>query len=158
VCLAVVYIAFILPMEISFWSNNLTAGIEIKKQWLVVKVFSWIITFIFLIDITLELKTAFNDEITGELITDRRRILVRYARRPLGLGFDIVTSFPFTEILEPFFDQSTGQGVQSTLRILNALKILRLVRIVRLLRYMDRHLNVNKGIISMIKVSGTLLC
>ena len=46
----------------------------------------------------------------------------------------------------------TKAAAQSTLRLVNALKILRLVRIIRLLRYMDRHLNVNKGVVSMIKV------
>ena len=160
VCLAVVYIAVILPLEISFWSNNLSADptkqVKMTVQWQIVKLISYFITVIFLLDIYFEMKTAFSDEITGELVIDRRRMCMRYARRPLGLVFDVATSLPFTELIEPFLGQGASAdakaAAQSTLRLVNALKILRLVRIIRLLRYMDRHLNVNKGIVSMIKV------
>ena len=160
VCLAVVYIAVILPLEISFWSNNLSSDptglVKMTAQWQIVKLVSYFVTFIFLLDIYFEMKTAFSDEITGELVIDRRRTFLRYARRPLGLAFDVATVLPFTELIEPFLGQGasadTKAAAQSTLRLVNALKILRLVRIIRLLRYMDRHLNVNKGVVSMIKV------
>ena len=163
VCIAVIYVALFLPLEVSFWANNLN-GSNRAFEWELIKGVGWLITAIFLADIWVESKTAFIDPITGELNFSRKAIMIRYAfKRVLGLWFDLLTSFPIAETFEGIYrltqtDTSVGldHRGQTVIRLINALKILRLVRIVRLLRYMDRNLNVNAGVLTAIKVILTL--
>lgn len=83
-------------------------------------------------------------------------LLYRYATRPIGLWFDLVTTFPFSEIVDAIVprEKTVGIGGKITRQILNGVKTLKLLRLVRILRvfaYMDKHLNMNKGLLNIVK-------
>ena len=96
VCFAVLYIAFFLPVEISFWANNLLKLDSETRP--LVEGASTLMTVVFLLDILFETQTARYDSVSGELITDRKKLLTIYFLRPTGFFFDFFTSFPFAEV------------------------------------------------------------
>jgi hypothetical protein len=77
---------------------------------------------IFFLDIVLTFNTAYVDESTDILITDRMEIAISYAR--LWLWIDLVSSFPFASMI----NQSDAKNI-GLLRLLRLLKIYRLYQI-----------------------------
>ena len=171
-CVAVVYIAIMLPLELSFFWDELESDFRIGGHaggvdfTIVLTIFSWIVTIVFLADIVVKMRTAKFDKISGELIVSNRVIIRRYLTKPIGFWFDLITSFPFSEIVAGIVNLQVGtdsasqanlQAVTSYLSYINAFKLLRLARITKIFKYLDVHLNVNKSSLTIIKLICTLL-
>ncbi len=116
--LIILYSLIIIPFRIGFQVNP-TFG---------ERIFDIIVDLLFFLDIIVAFNTAYVDESTEIVITDRKKIALNYLR--LWFWIDIGSTIPFDSVIA-FFMGHTGSGALSTLRLI---KIFRLVRMLKLLR------------------------
>ena len=138
-------IAISLPYRIAFIDRATpttpAGGPDVIEGWSVI---DFIIDVFFLFDIALNFRTAYVDDATGNIVTNNKKMALRYLRTWFIL--DLVASFPFDWCASgvSFYRRRAGESggneggsfaaLAALLRLLKLLKLLRLLRLARLLK------------------------
>ena len=85
----------------------------------------------FVIDVFINIFTAYPDPVTGLLITNLRAIVTNYLKT--DFMFDVVASFPFS-ILDAAFNISASGTGTSLAKLAKLPRMYRLARIVRIIK------------------------
>ena len=92
-------------------------------------VFDDLVDAIFFIDIVVAFNTTYVDELTENVVTDRRKIAAKYLR--LWFWIDLVSCIPFDTVL-----RLTMGSVSAAFSALRLIKIFRLTRMFKLVRFL----------------------
>ena len=90
---------------------------------------NWIINIIFALDIMLNFRTTYKNEITGEEVIEPRKICRNYLRGTFWIDF--ISVVPFDIILSDFVSNGT------ILKAFSILKLFRVFRLSKLITYMN---------------------
>lgn len=123
VAVALVFTATITPVEVSFLNTQIDFLFVLNR----------IMDIIFIIDIWVQTRLAFFDNVTRNWITNRKRILQRYAEG--WMLIDVVSTIPY-DLIDIIVPQNgaESEGGGSNLKVLRVLKILKLVKLLRIIK------------------------
>jgi hypothetical protein len=120
-------------------------GFDVPPSTLTIQ-FSFFVTAMFAVDIILSFNTGYVDEETGQFISDRRMIAVRYMK--FWFWVDILATIPFDAII-PFLVGSNSAQNLTAIRMIRFLRILRLGKVYKVLS--------KEGFISRLKINPQIL-
>jgi hypothetical protein len=116
--LLIFYSILIIPYRIGFQVHTTTGE----------NLFDDVVDLIFFIDIVVAFNTAYVDQLTENVVTDRQKIALKYLQ--LWFWIDLASSIPFDTVF-----RLTMGNVSSALSTLRLIKIFRLTRMLKLIRF-----------------------
>ena len=91
-----------------------------------------VMDFIFIFDIFVNFRTAYQDDVTGELVTDDWDVAMAYIKGWFPL--DLVSGIPFGLLEQDELSQLSALKVLKGSRVLKAVKLLRFLKLSRLIK------------------------
>ncbi|CAD8091652.1 unnamed protein product [Paramecium primaurelia] len=93
-------------------------------------IFNDIMDYYFLIDILLQFQTGYYEG--GYFVSQRRQIALNYLK--LWFWLDLISSFPYDDMLSLFIDESNSQSLKRNTQIIKIMRIVRFIKVIRLMR------------------------
>ncbi|CAD8171846.1 unnamed protein product [Paramecium octaurelia] len=93
-------------------------------------IFNDIMDYYFLIDILMQFQTGYYEG--GFFVSQRKQIALNYLK--LWFWLDLISSFPYDDVLSLFIDESNTQSLKRNTQIIKIMRIVRFIKVIRLMR------------------------
>lgn len=142
--LIILYSIIIIPYRIGFQIETTNAE----------NIADRIIDFLFFFDILIGFNTAYVDDLTEVVVTDRKKIAMQYLK--FWFWIDLGSTIPFDLVLSVTMGE-IGGGALSTLRLIKIFRLARMLKLVRVLKLSKigkfiESLNINPALLGVQKL------